>query len=225
MVRSAHGFFHQLPMAIGTQLRIVAGSQQEFVVVGAVGSMAGLAFPLDDRQVRVCFPKCYFGIKMTGVTHRIGLAFEHSVKIRTVGVMTGVTFSLDEGRVADMVFLISFGFRMAAKAQGRFFGDQKFVRLGRMFLMTGQSSPALGQCFVRGLRRYILSGVAVKTECIAALGQQNRVFRGMRGMTGSALSFRKRLMFNGAAGLQIGRVVAFLAKLGTLLSGGKGVLS
>jgi len=64
--------------------------------------------------------------------------------------------------------------------------------------------------------------VAVKTEGIAALDQQNRILRGMRGMAGNALSFRKGLMLDGAAGLQVGRLVAFLAKFGTLLSGGKG---
>ena len=93
-----------------------------------------------------------------------------------------------------------------------------------MFLMTGQTSAAFGYRFVGDLRRYIFSGMAVKTEGIAALGEQNRVFRGMRGMTGKALSFRKRLMLDGAAGLQIGRLVAFLAKSGTCLCGSKGLL-
>ena len=47
----------------------------------------------------------------------------------------------------------------------------------------------------------------------------------MRGMTGNALTFRKGLMLDGAAGLQVGRLVAFFAKFGALLSDGKGVLS
>ena len=73
-------------------------------------------------------------------------------------------------------------------------------------------------------RGHVFSSVADKTEGIAALDQQNRVLRGMRGMTGNALSFRKGLMLDGTAGLEIGRLVAFLAKFGALLSVGKGVL-
>ena len=90
--------------------------------------------------------------------------------------------------------------------------------------MAGKTAPALGQRFVRGAGRHVFIFVADKTERVARFDQQNRVFRGMGRMTGKAFSFLKGLMLNGAAGLQIGRLVAVFAKLGAFLPGAKGVL-
>ena len=92
-----------------------------------------------------------------------------------------------------------------------------------MFLMAGQASAPFGYRLVRDSGRHIFVGMAGKTEQVASLDQQNRVFRGVGGMAGNAFSFRKGLMLDGTASLQIGDLVAFLAKLGAFLSGGKWV--
>ena len=85
--------------------------------------------------------------------------------------------------------------------------------------MAGKTSPALGHRFVGDPGRHIFVGVADKTERVARLDQQRRVLRGMGGMAGHAFSLSKGLVLDGTAGLQIGGLVAFLAKFGTFLPG------
>ena len=115
MVGAADGLFHQIAMAVGTQFRVVAGGYQQLIIGCTVGAMAGLTFSFDNRQVRICFQKLDLSVKMTGVAHRVGFAFEHPVKIGPVGVVTDVAFALGKGLVADVVFLSLAGLRMTAK--------------------------------------------------------------------------------------------------------------
>lgn len=81
--------FHQITMAVDAQSRVINRDWEQFFLIGAVGSMTGIASTLAYRLVDICLGKLYLSIHMAGITSSVHPAFEHTRNIRSVGIVTG----------------------------------------------------------------------------------------------------------------------------------------
>lgn len=193
---------HQVAMTADTQLGVIPLGRKETLVGRTMGPVAALAIALDDRFVGIGLEKLYFGVKMAGITHRVGPVFQHAVKIGPVGVMAGTAGALGKRLVTSVACLSRLGLFMACEAQFFLRGQKQFAIAGGVSFMAGETSAFVRYRLVRAFKRQISIRVAGKAQAVARSGKQGRTLGGMGIVTAIALAVGKRRMFHLATGLQ-----------------------
>ena len=165
-----------------------------------------------------------FRVGMAGVADRVHPVFQHILEIRAVGIMTGCAHICIERRMGVLAFLRFFRLFMAGKTKLPVLCQKHFLVLGGMGGMAGQAALSGGDCGMGDGSLFSLVRMAAETQLVAFIGEEFRVLRIMRVVAGKAHAALERRVFDIAAGLEPGLIVALITELSSAECRTKGLV-
>jgi len=163
--------------------------------------------------------KFQFRVGMARVADRVHPVLQNAREIRTVGIMTGGAHILVKGHMSVLAFLRFFRLSMAGKTKLTILCQKQFLVLGSMGGMAGQAAFSGGDRGMGDGCLLPLVGMAGETQLVASIGKKLLIFRIMGVVAGKAHAALERRVFDFAAGLEPGLIVALITELSSAQDG------